>query len=1446
MWFLNQLLPSSSAYNVAARIDIAGVVKHEVLQRSLDAVVARHEVLRTTFHDVQGAPKAVLTPVGPFELPYDRMATESEVDAAAAHEAAAPFDIGTGPLLRARLYAVGEQQHTLVLTMHHIVTDGWSFRVLLRDLAIAYQALEHNEPVPLADLPIQYADFAHWQRNQLRGTRFDASLQFWKSDLAGAPPLELDTDRPRPKTPTFRGARMHFDLGRERTDALRTLCRGANVTISVPLLAALAVVLNRYSGQDDLVVGTLTANRARLETQDLIGLFVNTLPLRIKLDGDPDLAELLERVGKRMVDVLEHQDAPFDLIVNAVAPDRDANRHPLFGVQLVVQPAVGAAELSGLGLTIAEIDTQTAKRDLTVTFVDDEQLDGHVEYASDLFDEIRIERFVDHFRSVIDTMTAGLGQRLSSVPMLTESDWAHYRTNRVSRATAAATIPELFENTVDRAPGRVAVTADATSLTYAELDVASNRLARWLRGRGIETGTAVGLSVGRTASMTIGMLGILKAGGVYVPIDPSYPGDRVAGMLLDADVTLLLGDEDVESVEVLQQSDERLETVSAPDDLAYIMYTSGSTGRPKGVAVRHGSVTEYAETMSHELGVTADDVYLETASLSFSSSIRQLVVPFTVGAHVVIATADERRDPAQLLRRVTESAVTVADLVPTVVRGLLDSATRDDVGCVDLRLLLTASEPLRAGVVRTWRDRMGADATWINMYGQTETTGIVSLYRVGELSGSDQSIVPIGRPRPNVGMYVLDSLLRRLPPGVSGELFVTGAALARDYLGDPTLTAQKFVRAPWDPDERLYATGDVVRLGYDGVIEYRNRTDRQVKIRGLRVEPAEIDRVLLDHPGVRDAVTVAQHTDGGDEILVAYVAVGAAPVATAELRAHARLHLPEHMVPSAFLSLERLPLTLNGKLDVAALPAVAIERDRQVEYVAPREGTEESLAAIWRNALGVEQIGAGDNFFSLGGHSLLLAQMRSRIHQEFGVELSLDALFDDQTLADVARRIDQTSTDDVDVPLLRPATRTGALPVSYAQELMWQAECDEPGAAKHWIDVSVRITGPLNAQLVVCGVRDAVRRFDVLRTTFRSTGTAVSQVILDSYVPDIPILEAVHNGVAATEWRDLGDRPPFRAEVLRIAEDDHVLRLRVHRILADGHSMRLLLNEIAGYVADAMGLDGFSPLNQDVQYSDYAAWERSWLIGDALTRRVEHFRRQFDAHRLHGPLPTDHPRGDRRPAVGHQFPFEFPRDVASAARELAVREQASLYTVLLAAFASAVGRYADRQTVTIASPLTMRGDPATQLILGPFMNTAPLIIDLAAAPDLTALVLKTKTQVLGAMSNQHAPWQQVLAALAAAHGPAAQSIGDVGFLMDDPAPGELSAGGFTLTRLAPERIIPRRELTAALSTAGEGITGMVTYDAALFEPESIERIVADFVSVLTVSEADRAHEEKIR
>jgi hypothetical protein len=639
----------------------------------------------------------------------------------------------------------------------------------------------------------------------------------------------------------------------------------------------------------------------------------------------------------------------------------------------------------------------------------------------------------------------------------------------------------------------------------------------------------------------------------------------------------------------------------------------------------------------------------------------------------------------------------------------------------------------------------------------------------------------------------------------------------------------------------LYVSGDVVRLGPDGTIEFRSRADRQVKIRGLRVEPAEIDRVLLDHPGVREAVTVVQDTNGDAGVLVAYFAPHDAPVPVSELRDHARRQLPEHMIPSAFMALERLPQTPNGKLDQAALPEVAITRNQDVEYVAPRAGLEESLAAIWRDTLHIEQIGVADNFFELGGHSLLAAQVRSRIHQLLGVELPLEALFEDQTLSELARRIENDTGSDAEAPPLAPASRAQELPLSYAQELMWELERDEPGSSAHWIDVSIRIRGPLDPTSLVRGVQDAARRHELLRTTFRPTATSASQVILDAYAPEVPILEAADNvlGQADSEWQDLHTRPPLRAALVRVADDNHILRLRVHRILADGYTMRLLLSEIGGLVASSAGFSDFPLLDGELQYADYAVWERSWLTGDALTRRVDYFRRQF-ARGLPPALPTDHPRSGRPGRCGHQFAFEFPSAVADAARALAVREQASLYAVLLAAFAGALGNYAGQDTVAVGSPVTRRGDPATELILGPFMNTVPLHIDVSAGADLPARVRGVKAKVTGALSNQDAPWQHVRAALTAEHGPAALGIGEVVFLMDDPAPGEFAAGGFTLTRVPPERVIARRELTAAMSTRGGHISGTVTYDSALFEARSIESIVTNFIAALTLSHADSA------
>ena len=628
-------------------------------------------------------------------------------------------------------------------------------------------------------------------------------------------------------------------------------------------MAAFAAVLHRYSGQDDFIIGTLTANRTRIEIENLIGFFVNALPVRVHLDGDPDVRELLARMRNRMLDVMSRQDAPFEMIVNAAAQRREAGGQPLFQVQLVLQNTL-PVEVGGLGIEVSEIDTQTAKRDLTLTFFDDGSLSGHVEYATDLFDAARIEHLIRHVEIVIDAMAGDRSSRLSALPLLTESEQAFYTKRECPPATDARSVGELFEKAVDRAPEAIAVTAGGRSLTYSELDQAANRVARWLRKRGVGPNTAVALRVDRSLAMPVGFLGILKAGGVYVPLDPGYPKDRIDYMLADAGVHLQL--DDLETPEILSESSQRLDPLAGPGHLAYIIYTSGSTGRPKGVKISHGSVVEYADTLSRELEIEPEDVYLHTASISFSSSIRQFVAPFAVGAAIEIANEDERRDPIALLRRIRESRVTVADLVPTMVRQLVDAVAGLSAGAraelLDnrLRLLLTASEALRFQLVHDWRRHLGSAARWINMYGQTETTGIVSLYPVPETTAYDRRIVPIGRPRGNVAMLVLDRQLRPVPCGVAGDLYIAGEALAQGYTGDPAFTAERFFA---EHGERLYASGDVARLGWDGTIEFLGRADQQIKIRGLRVEPAEIERVLLEHPGVREAA-VRVWDDGQD------------------------------------------------------------------------------------------------------------------------------------------------------------------------------------------------------------------------------------------------------------------------------------------------------------------------------------------------------------------------------------------------------------------------------------------------------------------------------------------------------------------------------------------------------------------------------------------------------
>ena len=1443
LWFLHQLVPSSSAYNVAVAVRIRGSLDPAILTQAFQAVVARHEALRTAFQSEMGVPRADPVDSLLVDLPRHQVKDESEVAAWGARDASAPFDITTRPLFRARLLRIDASHHVLLLTMHHLVTDAWSFGVLLRDLGQLYRALAKGDASPLPELPIQYADFAAWQKQHLQGEALGTMLDAWKRDLEGAPPLQLSTDRPRPSTPTFRGARVRFELGRARAQAIHALCSEENVTLFAPLMAAFAVVLHRYSGQDDFIIGTLTANRNRLEIENLVGFFVNALPVRVRLNDDPDVRDLANRMRDRLLDVMTRQDVPFEMIVNAAGQRREAGGQPLFQVQLVLQGAP-RVDVGGLGIEVTEIDTRTAKRDLTLTLFDDETLSGHVEYATDLFDAARMEQLIRHFEIVLDAMGRDRGAHLSALPLLTESEHALYAKRDCPRPTDARSAGEIFEATVDRTPDAIAVTSGRRALSYRELDQAANRVANWLRKRGVGPNTAIALRVDRSYAMPIGFLGILKAGGIYVPIDPAYPKDRIDYMLADAGVLLEL--ENVESAEILAESPERSGPVAAPEDLAYIIYTSGSTGKPKGVKVTHGSVVEYAGTLSRELGIEPTDVYLHTASISFSSSIRQFVVPFAAGATLAIASADERRDPIALLRRIRESRVSVADLVPTMVRQVVDAfaalpaQVKAELLDNRLRLLLTASEALRFQLVQDWRTHLGAGARWMNMYGQTETTGIVSLYPVPQTTAYDGRIVSIGRPRGNVAMLVLDRQLRPVPCGITGDLYIAGEALAQGYTGASSLTAERFFAAPWDSSLRLYASGDLARLGWDGAIEFLGRADQQAKIRGLRVEPSEIERVLLEHPGVREAA-VRVWDDGPDARIAAYYTCTGATVTAGRLRAHAHQKLPEHMVPSSFVPLEELPLTPTGKLDRGLLPRPEPVRTEEVEYLPPRAGVEETLARIWRDALRVDRVGAGDNFFALGGHSLLAVQVQSRIRNAFGVNLALAALFEDQTLSALALRIQAGAAADWKhaLPPLVAVKRTAAMPVSYLQEAIGHREQIEPGSPGHWIDVGLRVGGPLDPDLLVRSVQSAIERHELLRTVFRPSREGLSQVVLGSHTLDVPVLDAPASTASERPF-DLTAAPPLRAEILRTGPGDHTLRLRIHRILGDGLSTRLLLGEIGALYINALG-DGDLPLlDSAIQYADYASWERTWLTGKALEKQIEFFRGALAPHDSAFLIPTDRPYPVARSRRGCRIAFELPPEVSATVHSLAAREQASIYMVLLAAFASAIRKATGRQTVIIGSPVSRRSESATQQMLGQFMNTLPLAIGLDRGEGFPGLVRHVKEVLLAALAHQDAPLERVIAALTAICGAPAAGIGEVSFVMADPPPRELTFGDLTLTRVETTHIVARRELTMSVANTDGDIAGSVIYDADLFAAETIQGIVNDFEAALAATCAHHA------
>ncbi|WP_197288603.1 non-ribosomal peptide synthetase [Nocardia sp. NRRL S-836] len=1273
LWFLDQFEPESTDYLSPSLLRLRGHLDVGALNTALTALIARHESLRTTFDSADGHGVQVVHPPHRVEVPVlDVPGGEDGLHEVLVRESTRPFDLARGPLLRPVLLRVAEDDHVLLLLAHHIVTDGWSNGVLTGELNLLYRG------GTLPDLPIQYADYAAWQRERLTGSLADEQLAFWRDRLAGVTPLELPTDRPRPAVRTNHGAVHLFTLPVEVADGLTSLARGQDGTLFMALVAACQVLFARWSRQDDIAVGTVASGRERAELENLVGFFVNTLVLRSTVDGSASFRDLLGEVRGTVLDAFAHQDVPFERVVDELRPDRDTSRTPLFQAMVILQNTPDAApDLPGLHVEDLPLPVVAANFDLTFEFQqDDDALHAAVNYNTDLFDAATVERMAGHLRVLLTGVVANPDRSLADLPLMDEEEQRNvlHAWNDTAHAVPDATITHLVELQVERTPDATAVVDGGTAWTYAELNVRANRLAHNLIAQGVGPGRYVAISLPRSADLLVAVLAVLKTGAAYVPIEPDQPADRVAFVLDDARPVLVL--DDPELVRTTGGRDDnpgdhdRIAPLSTRDP-AYVIYTSGSTGRPKGVVVEHRSVVNYLAWATEVYQGLRGAAVLHSP-VSFDLTVTTLFGPLLAGGRIVVSELDEDAVPVEqtAFLKATPSHLSLLGAVPAQL-----SPTGD---------LVVGGEQLLGAVVDEWR-RANPTATVINEYGPTETTVGCMEHRVEPGEPLAPGAVPIGHPAWNTRLYVVDDQLRPVPLGVPGELCIAGDGLARGYLNRPGLTAALFVACPFGaPGERMYRSGDLVRRRADGVIEYLGRIDDQVKIRGHRVEPGEVESALLHHPHVTEAAVVASDNGQGHARLVAYH-VADTEVGTAELRAFLADRLPAYMVPSAFVALPVLPVTPNGKLDRAALPAPAPAADDSGAHVPPRTPVERALAEVWADVLGADRVGVRDNFFELGGDSILVIQVVSRARKA-GLALTTKSLFRNQTIEALAPFVTEIETEPVNTAevvgdvTLTPIqrwffeTRTVA-PHHFAQSMLLELTPDVDEAA-------------LESGLVaVVAHHDALRmRFEHVDGEWRQHNAPVEPggVLERHDLSSIgePERQAHLEKIAdeAHAGFDLAAGPLYRV-VLFHADDmpAPLLFLTVHHLVVDGVSWRILLDDLDTAYRQAVRGESVDLGAKSTSFRDWADGLARHVAGGALDHELDHWAAALDA----APLPVDHDRPAPGTPAAEVHIVLGAEDTDALLHDAPTAYRTRINDVLLAALACALSRFTGERTVSL-------------------------------------------------------------------------------------------------------------------------------------------------------------------
>jgi amino acid adenylation domain-containing protein len=1480
LWFLQRLEPGGSAYNVSGAIRLRGPLRPGVLARALGEIVRRHEALRTVFRDGPGgAPVQVVLPPPAVPLPVVDLSSEEAAARLLAGEVARPFDLAEGPLVRTLLLRLGEGDHLLAVVMHHAISDAWSLGILMRELTALYKAFGAGEPSPLPALPLQYADFARWQREQMAGERLESELAHWRRVLDGAPEaLDLPADRPLPPVPTSAALRRPAVMPPALAAALRALARRQGWTPFMLLLAAFDAFLARLTGQRDLVVGSAVANRNRLETEGVIGFFTNTLALRLDLAGDPTFQDLARRARAATLEAYAHQDLPFERLVEDLAPRRERGRNPLFQAMLALNdvPSLARLELPGVKVEAVEIAPPEAKFDLTLFLA--ERADGfagQLELRQDRFDPATGERWLGHLLTLLAGAVAAPQTRLSDLPLLAATERAQLAEwGRPPLPPAEAWC--VHERVAARAvlhPHAEAVVDGDASLTYGDLLRRARRVAARLRALGVGPDVPVGIFLGRSLDLAAAILGVLEAGGAYLPLDPGYPKERLRLMLEDARVPVVLTEpalldalpagagRPLLMAEALAGPDPNPWTpaVVDPANLAYLIYTSGSTGRPKGVAMTHGAISAMLDWQLRTSRAGAGRT-LQFAALSFDVSFQEIFSAWCAGGSVVMVDEEVRRDPPALLRLLAAQRVERLFL-PFVALQQLALAARPGGIPASLREVMSAGEQLYVTPQIAALLAALPGATLHNHYGPTETHAATWLPLEG-----DPAVWPerptVGRPLDRARVFLLDRDLKLVPAGVPGELYVGGAGLARGYLGQPGLTAERFVPDPfaevdgWTPGSRLYRTGDLARWLPDGEIEYIGRGDTQVKIRGQRIELAEVETALARHPALRQAAVAVRGAGAGSRRLVGYAVFreDVAPPPFAELRAFLAGSLPDAMVPSAWVRLDALPLTPSGKVDRRSLPAPDPSTEDAAPAAAPRGPAEELMAAIWSEVLGVRRVGVHDDFFALGGHSLLATQVMSRVREAFGVEAPLRRLFEEPTAAGLARAVEETLAAGAPAPepILR-ASRDGHLPLSFAQERLWVLDRLRPGESLYNLPLILSLEGNLHAAALAAAFGEIVRRHEALRTIFAERDGEPMQIVLPAGPWELPAVDL--SGLPAAAWEreaarlalaeadrpfDLTRGPLLRTVLLRLAPGRRDLLLTFHHVVADGWSMGVLVREVGALYAAA--LEGRpSPLPEPpVQYADFALWQRRRLAGETLERHLAYWRERLRGLPAEVELPADRPR----PAVPshrgaeHRFPLGPER--LTALEGLARREGATPFMVLAASLLALLSRLSGRDDLAIGTPIANRNRAEIEGLIGFFVNTLVLRADAAAAPIFQSLLRQAREATLGAYAHQDLPFDKLVEELRPERAPGLTPFFQVMLaLQSSPLPAA-ALPGLALTAAEPPGRGAKFDLALALVPAEGGLAVTIGYATDLFDRPTITRFAGQWRELLAAAVDDPA------